>query len=143
MGGAPARPGGGGGGGGASSADEELVHYLERHQGSSEYLVAVNGSQTAAPFILESGKAVIAMGGFGGTDPAPTLSQFEQLVATGKVHYVYVSSGGAAAGGQTTTTASAVDSWVEKHGTVVSSSAYGGSSGSGTLYYVATSAVTK
>jgi 4-amino-4-deoxy-L-arabinose transferase-like glycosyltransferase len=156
MGGAPAaRTGGGGSGGGASNADEGLVHYLERHQGSSEYLVAVNGSQTAAPFILESGKAVIAMGGFGGTDPAPTLSQFEQLVATGKLHYVYVSSGGAAggaggagggalpgtrAGGQTTTTASAVDSWVEKHGTVVSSSAYGGSSGSGTLYYVSSSA---
>ena len=145
----------------------------------------MNGSQTAAPFILESGKAVIAMGGFGGTDPAPTLSQFEQLVATGKVHYVYVSSGreppvvrrrpapgrrngvarsttgcgtagsatgesgrsadsaAHAVGGQTTTTASAVDSWVEKHGTVVSSSAYGGSSGSGTLYYVSSSAATK
>ena len=69
------------------------MKYLEQHQGSAEYLVAVNGSQTAAPFILESGKAVIAMGGFGGTDPAPTLSEFEQLVATGKVHYVYVSSG--------------------------------------------------
>ena len=180
---------GGGSRGGASTANEALVRYLERHQGSAEYLVAVNGSQTAAPFILESGKAVIAMGGFGGTDPAPTLSEFEHLVATGKVHYVYVSSGGAGGtpgaaggggtlsggagtrstaltaststrtgrptgrgrdaegfggtrgGGQTTTT-SAVDSWVEKHGTVVSSSAYGGSSGGGTLYYVSSSAVT-
>jgi 4-amino-4-deoxy-L-arabinose transferase-like glycosyltransferase len=180
------------GGGGASTANEALVHYLERHQGSAEYLVAVNGSQTAAPFILESGKPVIAMGGFGGTDPAPTLSEFEHLVATGKVHYVYVSSGGVGGGGsagssggtlsgrtstgnttrtatstastrtgrptgkvggargfggthgggQTSTTSSAVDSWVEKHGTVVSSSAYGGSSGGGTLYYVSSSAAT-
>ena len=40
-------------------------------------------------------------------------------------------------------TTSAVDSWVEKHGTVVSSSAYGGSSGGGTLYYVSSSAATK
>ncbi len=87
------------------------MHYLERHQGSSEYLVAVNGSQTAAPFILESGKAVIAMGGFGGTDPAPTLSQFEQLVATGKVHYVYVSSGGAAGGGRRRSSAPAHRRW--------------------------------
>jgi 4-amino-4-deoxy-L-arabinose transferase-like glycosyltransferase len=182
------------GGDGASTANEALVRYLERHQGSAEYLVAVNGSQTAAPFILESGKPVIAMGGFGGTDPAPTLSEFEHLVATGKVHYVYVSSGGASGGGtagaaggggtlpggavtgstartasstantrgarptgrgteagqfggtrgggQTQTTTSAVDSWVEKHGTVVSSSVYGGSSGGGTLYYVSSSAVT-
>jgi hypothetical protein len=169
-----------------------LVRYLERHQGSAEYLVAVNGSQTAAPFILESGRAVIAMGGFTGTDPTPTLSEFEHLVATGKVHYVYVSSGagggggtpgavgagtspggtasgvgvrsassstrtgllsgngdrsgqfsGTRRGGQTASTTGAVDAWVEKHGTVVSSSAYGGSSGGGTLYYVSSSAATK
>jgi 4-amino-4-deoxy-L-arabinose transferase-like glycosyltransferase len=182
TGGAAARIGAqAGGGGGGPTANEALVRYLERHQGSSKYLVAVNGSQTAAPFILESGRAVIAMGGFGGTDPAPTLSEFERLVATGEVHYVYVSSGGgtgggsagtlpgdsgtgsgtrtasahvatgesrsggfgaARAGGQTTTT-SAVDGWVEKHGTVVSSSVYGGSSGGGTLYYVNSSAATK
>ena len=176
---------GAGGGGGASTANTALVRYLERHQGSAEYLVAVNGSQTAAPFILESGKAVIAMGGFTGTDPTPTMSEFEHLVATGKVHYVYVSSGaggggtpgagggtppggtaagtlststgtraghrtgrggrsggfgGTRGGGQTASTTSAVDSWVAKHGTVVSSSAYGGSSGGGTLYYVSSSA---
>ena len=88
-----------GGGGDASTADTALVRYLERHQGSAEYLVAVNGSQTAAPFILESGKAVIAMGGFTGTDPTPTPSEFEHLVATGKVHYVYVSSGAGGGGG--------------------------------------------
>ncbi len=168
------------------------MRYLERHQGSAEYLIAVNGSQTAAPFILESGKAVIAMGGFTGTDPTPTVSEFEHLVATGKVHYVYVSSGGvggtpgaggggtlpdgtatgsrprtvststrtgtghpagkggrsggfggARDGGQTASTTSAVDSWVEKHGTVVSSSAYGGSSGDGTLYYVSSAAASE
>jgi 4-amino-4-deoxy-L-arabinose transferase-like glycosyltransferase len=140
-----------------------LVRYLEKHQGSAAYLVAVNGSQSAAPFILESGKAVIAMGGFGGSDPAPTLSEFKHLVATGAVHYVYVSGGtgsigggggsgfGAAGppssagarGGQTTSAASAVDAWVEKYGTKVSSSSYSGSSGGGTLYYVSISAATK
>jgi 4-amino-4-deoxy-L-arabinose transferase-like glycosyltransferase len=91
--------GGGGGGGGASTVNESLVRYLEKHQGSTTYLVAVNGSQSAAPFILESGKAVIAMGGFGGSDPAPTLSEFKHLVATGKVHYVYVSGGTGTTGG--------------------------------------------
>jgi 4-amino-4-deoxy-L-arabinose transferase-like glycosyltransferase len=136
------------------------VRYLEQHQGSATYLVAVNGSQTAAPFILDSGKAVIAMGGFTGTDPTPTLSEFEHLVATGEVHYVYVSSGtgggggtpgagggtlpgGTHGGGQTENTTSAVDSWVQKHGTVVSSSAYGGSSGGGTLYYVSSAAASE
>ena len=88
-----ARVTGGGGGAGGSSVNQALVRYLEEHQGSATYLVAVSGSQAAAPFILQSGKAVIAMGGFGGTDPAPTLSEFEHLVATGKVHYVYISGG--------------------------------------------------
>jgi 4-amino-4-deoxy-L-arabinose transferase-like glycosyltransferase len=81
--------------GGGSNADPALVSFLEKHQGSAEYLVAVTGSQTAAPLILATGKPVIAMGGFNGSDPAPTLSQFKQLVATGKVHYVLVGSGAA------------------------------------------------
>jgi 4-amino-4-deoxy-L-arabinose transferase-like glycosyltransferase len=140
--------GGGGAGGGASTVDKSLVQYLEQHQGAATYLVAVNGSQSAAPFILQSGRAVIAMGGFGGTDPAPTLSEFKHLVATGQVHYVYVSGGAGAAskaggpggGGQQTSTASAVDAWVEKYGTKVPSSAYGGSSAGGTLYVVSSSA---
>jgi 4-amino-4-deoxy-L-arabinose transferase-like glycosyltransferase len=90
-----------------ASANQALVSYLEKHQGSAEYLVAVTGSQTAAPIILSTGKPVIAMGGFSGGDPAPTLAQFKTLVATGKVHYVVVSGGtgpgaalpGAASGG--------------------------------------------
>jgi 4-amino-4-deoxy-L-arabinose transferase-like glycosyltransferase len=97
---------GGFGTGGGSNADPALVSYLEKHQGSAKYLVAVTGSQTAAPLILATGKPVIAMGGFNGSDPTPTLSQFKQLVATGKVHYVLVGSGvgagavpGATAGG--------------------------------------------
>ncbi len=75
------------------------VSYLEKHQGSAEYLVAVTGSQTAAPIILSTGKPVIAMGGFNGGDPAPTLAQFKTLVATGKVHYVVV--GGVTGAGAT------------------------------------------
>jgi hypothetical protein len=80
------------------SANQALVSYLEKHQGSAEYLVAVTGSQTAAPIILSTGKPVIAMGGFSGGDPTPTLTQFKALVATGKVHYVIV---GGATGGAT------------------------------------------
>jgi hypothetical protein len=55
----------------------------------------------AAPYILATGKPVIAMGGFIGSDPAPTLAGFKQLVAGGQVHYVLVGggiTGGAAPG---------------------------------------------
>jgi hypothetical protein len=106
-------------------------------------LLAVSGSNTAAAWILASDRAVMAMGGFGGSDPAPTLAQFKAMVAAGEVHYVLVSggSGGGPGGpGGRSGTVSSILSWVEAHGTVVSSSAWGGSSSAGTLYVVSASA---
>ncbi len=35
----------------------------------------------------------MAIGGFNGTDPAPTLAEFERYVAEGKIHY-YIAGGG-------------------------------------------------
>jgi 4-amino-4-deoxy-L-arabinose transferase-like glycosyltransferase len=124
----------------ASSAkvDVALVNYLEHHEGSAADLVAVTGSKTAAKFILLSGKPVIAMGGYTGLDPAPTLGVFEHLVATGTFHYVFargVPEG--ARSGQTNT--AAVDAWLLKHGNVVSPSAYGAAAGAWTLYDVSDS----
>ena len=68
------------------------------HQGHAKCLLAVDGSDATAGFILATGKPVIAMGGFLGADPAPTLDQFKRLVAAGEVHYVLVSSGPAGGG---------------------------------------------
>ena len=137
---------GGGSAGGGRSVDTGLLTYLEAHQGSAEYLVAVEGSQTAAPYILETGKAVIAMGGFSGSDPTPTLAQFEALVKAGKLHYVYLGgsgggAGGGAGGGGGSSTAGTIEQWLARHATVVATSAYGGSSGGGILYHVTASSV--
>ena len=41
---------------------------------------------------------VMAVGGFNGTDPAPTLAQFQQYVADGKIHYFIGGTAMAAAG---------------------------------------------
>jgi hypothetical protein len=136
--GATARLGAVGGvGGGTSAADPALDKYLVAHKGSARYIVAVSGSQTAATIILATGEGVMAMGGFTGSDPAPTLTQFKAMVASGEVHYLLV--GGGDGGGGGASTVSAIDRWVEAHGTKVSSSAIGGTS-SGTLYYVSSSA---
>ncbi len=139
---ARAGPTSGTGWGKNASVSQGLVAYLERHQGSASYLVAVNGSEAAASFILQSGRPVIAMGGFTGLDPAPTLKDFEHLVTTGGVHYVYILGSTGGTGARETTTA-AVEAWVEKHGTVVSSAAYGGGSGDRTLYDVSRSAAAR
>lgn len=135
--GGSALPGGGRGGpGGSSTTGAALVAYLEAHRGNAEYLVAAFGSQASAPIIIASGQPVITIGGFNGGDPAPTLAQFEQLVAQGKVRYVLISSsgGGFGRGPGGRGGGSAISQWVTTHGTQVPG--YGNDTGSGTLYLV-------
>ncbi len=133
-------PGGGGGPGGAStSADTALISYLEAHRGNAKYLVAAFGSQSSASIIIASGQPVITIGGFNGADPAPTLAQFEGLVAEGQVRYVLVANGGGGPGGGfgpggASGSGSAISQWVTTHGKEVSTTSSG--TGSGTLYDV-------
>jgi hypothetical protein len=132
------RPAGGFGGGGEVS--KTLVGYLEAHQGSARYLVAAVGSNTAAAVALQSGRDVIDMGGFMGSDPAPSLVKLEQLVHSGQLHYVLLGGGmgGGPGGGRSSTATAARDAWIQAHGTVVTVPGQTGSAG--TLYYLATNA---
>ena len=74
-------------------------------------------SNSAAGYQLASGEPVMAIGGFNGTDPAPTLAQFERFVAEGKVHYFIADGGGGfrGQGGSSNDDASQITSWVESH----------------------------
>jgi hypothetical protein len=56
----------------------------------------------------------MAIGGFNGTDAAPTLAQFQQLVAQGKIHY-FVGSGGGGFGGNRGGTSSEIATWVSEN----------------------------
>jgi 4-amino-4-deoxy-L-arabinose transferase-like glycosyltransferase len=82
--------------------------------GSYTWAAATVGSNSAAGYQLASGRAVMAIGGFNGTDPAPSLAQFEKYVAAGKIHYFIpgVSFGG---GSGTSDVASQITTWVESH----------------------------
>jgi 4-amino-4-deoxy-L-arabinose transferase-like glycosyltransferase len=129
-------PGGGADRGGVSRT---LVSYLEAHQGSARYLVAAVGSNTSAELALQSGADVINMGGFMGSDPAPSLAKVEQLVKSGQLRYVLLGGqrggfGGPGAGRSTATTAR--DAWIRQHGKVVSVPGQS-TSGAGTLYDLA------
>jgi 4-amino-4-deoxy-L-arabinose transferase-like glycosyltransferase len=120
--------------GGSLSA--RTIAYLEAHQGSAKYLLAAEGSQATASIIISTGRAVVTIGGFSGTDPAPTVAEIAQMVAKGELRYVLISSGTGSGGGATGGpggrggTSSAIASWVEAHGTAVS----GAGVSSGTLY---------
>ena len=85
-------PGAGGAAGmgallGASTPSAALVTALRADAGKFTWAAAVVGSNNAAGYQLATQLPVMAVGGFNGTDPAPTLAQFQQYVADGKIHY--------------------------------------------------------
>ncbi|NMO02090.1 glycosyltransferase family 39 protein [Gordonia sp. TBRC 11910] len=94
------------GGPGGGSANTQVVSLLKST--STTWAAATEGAQSAAPLQLNSGKAVMAIGGFTG-DPSPTLTQFKKLVAEGKITY-YIAGGG---GGPQRS--SDISSWVQEH----------------------------
>jgi 4-amino-4-deoxy-L-arabinose transferase-like glycosyltransferase len=100
------------------SASPALVKYLLANRGQATWIAAVEGSMNAESLELTSGQPVMAMGGFLGSDPTPTLSQFQSLVAQGKVRYLLVQSGGGGGGASGGTVAQVV-SWAEAHGRAV------------------------
>ena len=65
----------------------------------------------AAGYQLATGDSVMPIGGFNGTDPSPTLEQFQALVAAGEIHY-FIAGGGM--GGGRGGTASEITQWVEQ-----------------------------
>lgn len=78
----------GGGRGGlldAPTPGADLVALLR--EGGHTWTAATVGSNNAAGYQLASGKPVLAVGGFNGTDPAPTLAEFRELVRNGQIHY--------------------------------------------------------
>ena len=119
-----------GGFGGGSGTDTQLVDYLVAHQGSAKYLVAASGTQSTASIIIATGKPVVTIGGFTGSDPAPTVSQLAAMVKSGQLKYVLLGEGGGRGGpgGGSTDIAT----WVKAHGKAVS----GVSTSGGTLYAV-------
>ena len=68
-------------------SDAKFIQYLEANQGHTRYLVATLNVATAAPIILATGKPVMALGGFTGTDPILTVQQLQALVSNGTVRF--------------------------------------------------------
>ena len=87
---------------------------------TTKWAAAVGSSQTAAELELSTGKAVIAIGGWSGTDNSPTLEQFKAYVAAGEVKY-YIAGGGMGGGGMggTDSSSSQIQEWVEANFTSI------------------------
>jgi hypothetical protein len=86
------------------------VKALQTNASRYRWVAAVTGSNNAAGYQLGSGEPVMAIGGFNGTDAAPTLEQFQAYVRAGQIHY-YV-SGSAMGGDSGSDAASQIAAWV-------------------------------
>ena len=60
----------------------------------------------------------MAIGGFNGSDPSPTLEQFQQYVADGEIHY-FAAGGGMGGGMGGSGTGSQISTWVQENFTEV------------------------
>ncbi|MER6561806.1 glycosyltransferase family 39 protein [Streptomyces sp. NPDC001027] len=123
-------PGGMGGGGGMGGADSGLVSYLEKHQDGATWLIAVSDSQSAGRLILSTGKPVISMFGFTGSDNAMTPTRLKELVKKGELHYIQLGGGGRGPGGGDNSLPAEITAWVQQNGTAVQASEYGATSAS-------------
>ena len=98
----------------ASTPGAQIQALLKQDASSYRWVAAAIGAQNAAGYQLSTGDPVMAIGGFNGSDPSPTLAQFQAYVAQHKIHY-YIgggigmrSNGGADEGGS-------IGTWVAAH----------------------------
>lgn len=111
-----ARPGGPGAGFLSSpTPGPALVKLLETSARAYTWVAATVNSNSAAGYQLATGDAVMAIGGFNGTDPAPTLAQFQRYVKKRKIHYFIAGGGFGFGAGGTATAANQVTNWVENN----------------------------
>jgi 4-amino-4-deoxy-L-arabinose transferase-like glycosyltransferase len=109
FGGGPRGPGGPGRGGDTAQVEALLKGVDNR------WAAAGIGSMSVSDLELKTGASLMAIGGFTGGDPSPTLTQFQQYVSDGQVRYFLADSGRGGPPGHRTGTASEITTWVEQN----------------------------
>jgi len=96
-----------------SESTDEINTLLTADADSYTWAAAAIGSNSASGYQLATGLPVMAIGGFNGSDPSPTLAQFKQYVADGRIHYFIASGGGGGGrGGATGSTSTEISTWI-------------------------------
>jgi 4-amino-4-deoxy-L-arabinose transferase-like glycosyltransferase len=83
------------GGPGVGTASAELIALLK--SSGTKWSAIVSGATSAADLELATDTSVIALGGWNGGDPYPTLAQFQDMVDRGEIGY-FISGGGMGGG---------------------------------------------
>ena len=98
-----------------NTSNQKLIKFLDSHVTNEKYALVVSSSTSAEGIILESGKSIMALGGFSGSDKILNLNQFKEIVKKGEVRYVLT-------GGIGGRDSEDIMNWVQKNGKVVSES---------------------
>lgn len=106
-----------GGGGDMESIDSGLMSYLEENYNGEKFFLAVQRAQSAYSIMMNTNYAVMAMGGFSGSDPAPTAEELAEMAEAGEIKYFLVSGQGM--GGN-----SEVTEWIQENCVEIPSSEY-------------------
>lgn len=101
-------------GGMYQTANEKLLQYVTQHNTGEKYLFAVSNASSAAPYIIQTGKPVMAMGGFGGSDPILTVDSLKALISKGEIKYFMINGIGGRGG-----ESNEVTTWIKEHGTEI------------------------
>jgi 4-amino-4-deoxy-L-arabinose transferase-like glycosyltransferase len=112
-----------GGRNGSSSENKKLIEFLDSHVENERYALVVSSSNAGASMIIESGKSIMPLGGFSGSDKILTLNQFKEMVKKGEIRYVL--TGGMGRDSQD------IMSWVQKNGKLVPESQWKNTTSSG------------
>lgn len=74
--------------GGDRAVNTELLDYLQSNTQGMKYLMAVPSSQQGAQYVIETGRPVLYMGGFGGQDQVVTADDLAEMVANGELRFI-------------------------------------------------------
>ncbi len=116
---------GGMGGPGESGSTATLTNYLLSHTTNETWILAVPSSHQGADLIIATGKPVMCLGGFAGSDQVLNVTTLQEYIHDGKVRFFQTDSQSSPTGSGN----SAIFSWVSAQCTAVSLSEGTGAAG--------------
>ncbi|MFF0608986.1 ArnT family glycosyltransferase [Nocardia tengchongensis] len=100
----------------ASRPSAKVTELLKANASEYTWVAATVSSNSAAGFQLASEQPVMPIGGFNGSDPSPTLAQFQEYVQVGRIHYFIAGNQmGGERGGNGNGPSTQITAWVKEH----------------------------
>jgi 4-amino-4-deoxy-L-arabinose transferase-like glycosyltransferase len=111
-----------------SLADTQLIEFLQADTQDVEYLLAVPNANMGATLVLATGRPVLYMGGFSGSDPVVDAADLQRMVGNGELRYVLY--------GGDRSPQSGIASWLQSSCSTVPEFTRSAQGGAGTVLYL-------